>query len=243
MLIHIEKLTKTYSMGASEVSALRGVSFSVSRGDYVAVMGPSGSGKSTLMHLIGCLDQPSTGKYWLDGTLVEGMSDLALSKLRNEKVGFVFQSFNLIPQLSVVENVEVPLVYRGVGVSKRIELSRQMLDRVGLAKRENHRPTELSGGECQRVAIARALVTEPDILLADEPTGNLDTKTGNDIMEVLDGLNSMGVTILMVTHDVAKARHARRVVMMQDGSISRELVGSDLDLLVDQYDVSAEASM
>jgi putative ABC transport system ATP-binding protein len=236
MLIRIENLGKRYQMGGSDVQALDGVSLGVERGEYLAVMGASGSGKSTLMHLIGCLDRPTTGRYWLDGTPVEGLSDEQLSALRNRKISFVFQSFNLIPQLSVIENVEVPLLYRGVERSRRAALADRVLESVGLALRRSHRPNELSGGECQRVAIARALVTAPDIILADEPTGNLDSRTGDEVMGILERLNAEGTTVLMVTHDVFRARCARRVIQMQDGRIRSQLVGAEIEQMIQPFE-------
>ncbi len=236
MLIRVQDVRKSYPMGDTEVKALRGVSLSVQRGEYVAVMGPSGSGKSTLMHLIGCLDRPSSGHYWLDGTAVEGLDDESLSELRNRKVSFVFQSFNLISQLSVLENVEVPLIYRGTERVEREERAAEVLASVGLGHRRNHRPNELSGGECQRVAIARALVTQPDLILADEPTGNLDTRTGDEVMDILGELNDDGTTVLMVTHDIVKAKYARRLVQMSDGRIERELEGEEKDQMIRQFE-------
>lgn len=235
MLVEIKDLARTYMMGETEVQALRGVSLTVERGDFVAIIGPSGSGKSTLMHLLGCLDRPSSGRYWLDGTAVEGLEDQELSRLRNRKVGFVFQTFNLIPQLNLLENVEVPLIYMGMERSQRQELSLRMLQAVRLGHRSTHRPNELSGGENQRAAIARALVTNPDIILADEPTGNLDTKTGTEIMEILDQLNKDGTTIILVTHELSKVKWARRVIYMQDGQIRRELVGEQTHQLVELF--------
>jgi len=223
-------------MGQSEVRALRGVSLSIERGEYVAIMGPSGSGKSTLMHLLGCLDQPSTGNYWLDGTDVKKLDDEKLSALRNRKISFVFQSFNLISQLSVAENVEVPLIYRGVERNQRIQMAARVLASVGLEDRRNHRPNELSGGECQRVAIARALVTEPDLILADEPTGNLDTRTGEEVMSILGALNEAGTTVVMVTHDVLKSKYTKRLIMMSDGVIDHQLEGADKDRYIAQFE-------
>ncbi|MCI0694748.1 ABC transporter ATP-binding protein [candidate division KSB1 bacterium] len=236
MLVEVNDLTRTYMMGSTEVNALRGVSFAVERGEFVAIMGPSGSGKSTLMHLLGCLDQPTSGTYLLDGTPVEALSDQELSHLRNHKVGFVFQAFNLISQLTILENVEVPLIYMGTDRARRHSLCLDMLKDVGLAHRARHRPNELSGGENQRVAIARALVTNPDIILADEPTGNLDTKTGHEIMEILQKLNDEnGTTIVLVTHEIAKAKWTRRLIHMQDGKILRELKGDEISPLVDLF--------
>jgi putative ABC transport system ATP-binding protein len=235
MLVEVKDLARTYMMGETEVKALRGVSLNVDRGEFVAIIGPSGSGKSTLMHLLGCLDRPTSGQYRLDGTAVEGLQDQELSRLRNRKVGFVFQTFNLIPQLNLLENVEVPLVYMGMERSQRHELSLGMLQAVRLGHRSTHRPNELSGGENQRAAIARALVTDPDIILADEPTGNLDTKTGTEIMEILDDLNKKGTTIVLVTHELSKVKWARRVIYMQDGLIRRELVGDQTHQLVELF--------
>ena len=221
-LIELDDVRKTHRMGERAVYALDGVSLRVARGDYLAVMGASGSGKTTLLHLMGCLDRPSSGSIRLDGTDVAGLDDGALSQLRSRRIGFVFQAFHLIPQLSVTENVELPLIYQGVEGERRAERARQVLASVGLEKRQLHRPSELSGGECQRVAIARALAAEPDVLLADEPTGNLDSRTGDEIMEILEGLHGEGVTIVLVTHDPAKARRARRCIEMRDGRIAGE---------------------
>ena len=225
-LIEVEGVRKTHRMGERDVHALAGVSLSVARGDYLAVMGASGSGKTTLLHLIGCLDRPSSGRIRLDGTDVSGLDDDALSELRSRRIGFVFQAFHLIPQLSVAENVELPLVYQGVDAPRRTERARRVLASVGLAERADHRPSELSGGECQRVAIARALAAGPDVLLADEPTGNLDSRTGDEIMDLLAGLHAGGVTIVLVTHDPAKAGRARRRIEMRDGRIVREAAGA-----------------
>jgi putative ABC transport system ATP-binding protein len=224
-LIELEDVARVYPMGAGEVQALRGVSLRAGRGDYLALVGPSGSGKSTLLHLLGCLDRPTRGSYRLDGTDVAELDDEALSRLRNRKIGFVFQAFFLIPQLTVAENVELPLVYQGVPRAEREERARRVLASVGLSERRHHLPRELSGGECQRTAIARALVGEPDLVLADEPTGNLDSRTGEEIMDALDRLNVNGVTVVLVTHDAEKARRARRVVRMQDGVIAEERAG------------------
>lgn len=235
MLVRVRDLSRTYRMGETEVHALRGVSFEVERGEFVAIMGPSGSGKSTLMHLLGCLDRPSAGSYALDGTFVERLDDVELSRLRNRKVGFVFQAFNLIMQLTVLENIEVPLIYMGIERNQRKEMSREILEAVGLGHRGNHRPNELSGGENQRVAIARALVTNPQVIFADEPTGNLDTKTGREIMEILRDLNERGTTIILVTHEIEKAKWANRLVHMQDGSVLRELRGQEIQQLRDLF--------
>ncbi len=239
MLIRIQDAHKQYPMGEGTVHALQGVSLEVERGEYVAIMGPSGSGKSTLMHLIGCLDRPDSGRYWLDGAPVEDLSDEELSALRNRKVAFVFQAFNLIPQLSVIENVEVPLVYRGTDAEERTRRAERVLASVGLSPRREHKPSELSGGERQRVAIARALVAEPDLILADEPTGNLDTRTGAEVMALLGELNRAGTTIVMVTHDIENARRAKRLVQMRDGRIERELSGAEKESLVRRYEAVA----
>jgi putative ABC transport system ATP-binding protein len=209
-------------MGSVEVHALRGVDLEVERGEFIAIMGASGSGKSTLLHLLGCLDHPSGGAYQLGGTAVETLDDRELSRLRNERIGFVFQSFNLIPQHSVLENVELPLIYKGVGKHERKERSLELLERVGLADRLDHTPLELSGGQIQRVAIARALAADPLLILADEPTGNLDTKTGEEIMRLFGDLHAAGTTILMVTHNDEVAAYAQRVIELRDGLIFRD---------------------
>jgi putative ABC transport system ATP-binding protein len=220
-LIELDDVRKTHRMGEREVHALAGVSLRVARGDYVAVMGASGSGKTTLLHLIGCLDRPTSGSVCLDGTNLADLGDDELSSLRSRRIGFVFQAFHLIPQLSVAENVELPLIYQGVERARRAERAQRMLESVGLAERCGHRPSELSGGECQRAAIARALISEPDLLLADEPTGNLDSHTGDEIMEILAGLHRRGVTIVLVTHDPIRAKRARRLIEMRDGRVAR----------------------
>jgi len=222
MLIQADGLKKTYYIGSTEVQALRGVALQVASGEFVAIMGASGSGKSTLLHLLGCLDRPSEGWYRLDGMAVESLSDAALSKLRNERIGFVFQSFNLIPQHNVLENVELPLIYKGVGRGLRRERSLEILRQVGLGKKLRHRATELSGGEKQRVAIARALAAEPPLLLADEPTGNLDSQTGEGIMQIFMDLHRRGTTIVVVTHSQEVAAYTERVIEMRDGQIIRD---------------------
>jgi putative ABC transport system ATP-binding protein len=222
MLIQADGLKKTYYIGSTEVQALRGVALQVASGEFVAIMGASGSGKSTLLHLLGCLDRPSEGWYRLDGMAVESLSDAALSKLRNERIGFVFQSFNLIPQHNVLENVELPLIYKGMGRGLRRERSLEILGQVGLGKKIRHRATELSGGEKQRVAIARALAAEPPLLLADEPTGNLDSQTGEGIMQIFMDLHRRGTTIVVVTHSQEVAAYTERVIEMRDGQIIRD---------------------
>ena len=225
MLIAIKKLVKTYKMGLEEVHALRGVSINIDQNEYVALMGPSGSGKSTLMNVIGCLDVPTSGDYFLEEDNVAHFSDDALAEIRNRKIGFVFQNFNLIPRADIYRNVELPLIYSGIRAAERRRKTEQAIAKVGLSDRSSHKPNELSGGQRQRVAIARALVNEPSLLLADEPTGNLDSTTSSEIMEVLDNLHEMGNTIILVTHEVDIAAHAKRVVRLMDGMIdSDELV-------------------
>jgi putative ABC transport system ATP-binding protein len=215
-------LTRDYDMGGEVVHALRGVDLAVRRNEYVAIMGPSGSGKSTLMNLIGCLDTPSSGEYWLNGQMVSKMSDDQLARVRNKEIGFVFQTFNLLPRATALHNVELPLVYAGVSSSERKRRATQALEKVQLGDRMHHRPNELSGGQRQRVAIARALVNDPSILLADEPTGNLDSQTSAEIMNVFEGLAAHGQTVIMVTHEADIAAHARRVVVLRDGVIASD---------------------
>jgi putative ABC transport system ATP-binding protein len=219
-LIDIRDVTKTYEMGAETiVHALAGVSLSIEEGDYVAIMGPSGSGKSTLMNLIGCLDTPSTGSYVLKGREIATMNDDELAQIRNKEIGFIFQTFNLLPRADAVQNVELPLVYSGLPRRERKARAEKALDAVGLGSRKHHRPNEMSGGQRQRVAIARALVNDPSILLADEPTGNLDSKTGEEILALMDDLHRGGNTIILVTHEDDLAQHAARVVRLRDGKI------------------------
>ncbi|MEO7520877.1 MAG: ABC transporter ATP-binding protein [Gemmatimonas sp.] len=215
-------LTRQYDMGGEIVRALRGVDLAIRRNEYVAIMGPSGSGKSTLMNLIGCLDSPNEGEYWLNGLLVSEMSDDELARVRNKEIGFVFQTFNLLPRATALQNVELPLVYGGVPSEERRRRAMEALDRVQLAQRVHHRPNELSGGQRQRVAIARALVNRPSILLADEPTGNLDSQTSEEIMRVFETLGSEGQTVVMVTHEPDIAAHAKRVIVLRDGVISSD---------------------
>ncbi len=222
-VIHVEELRRTYSTGKTEVHALRGIDLSVAPGEMVAIMGASGSGKSTFMNIIGCLDRPTGGGYWLDGVRVDGLSKNQLADIRNRKIGFVFQGFNLLPRTSALANVELPLLYDRTAHRKNTkELARQALERVGLGDRVDHEPTELSGGQQQRVAIARALVTHPAILLADEPTGNLDSRTSVDVMTLFQELNGQGITVIMVTHEPDIARYCRRVVELRDGHIVRD---------------------
>ena len=221
-LIETKDLWKTYVMGSEEIHALRGVSIEIERGDYVAIMGPSGSGKSTLMNLIGCLDTPSKGSYLLNDKQVSQMNDDELARIRNEEIGFVFQTFNLLPRASALHNVELPLVYAGVAAKDRQARALQALSRVDLTERKSHRPNELSGGQRQRVAIARALVNNPSILLADEPTGNLDSKTGEEIMSLFGRLHQSGNTIVLVTHEPEIASHAHRVIYIKDGQVEKD---------------------
>jgi putative ABC transport system ATP-binding protein len=222
MLIDIRDITKVYDMGEERVRALDGVTLGVERGEYVAIMGPSGSGKSTLMNLIGCLDTPSSGSYVLNGREVAQMSDDELAQIRNEEIGFVFQTFNLLPRTNALQQVELPLVYSGVARKERRERAVRALAAVGLGDRMGHHPNELSGGQRQRVAVARALINDPSILLADEPTGNLDSQTGTEIMALFDELNSRGNTIILVTHEEDIAAHARRIVRLRDGKVRED---------------------
>jgi putative ABC transport system ATP-binding protein len=224
LIIRTEGLTKDYVLGAETVHAVRGVDIEIKRAEFVAVMGPSGSGKSTLMNLIGCLDTPTAGEYWLNGTAVKDLSDDQLARVRNREIGFVFQTFNLLPRATSLHNVELPLIYAGVRARERRELAREKLELVGLGDRMDHKPPELSGGQRQRVAIARALVNNPALLLADEPTGNLDSSTSGEIMEVLAGLNREGQTIVLVTHERDIAGYAKRQVHLRDGIIERDFL-------------------
>jgi putative ABC transport system ATP-binding protein len=219
MLIQLDSITRTYSMGSVEVQALRGIDLAIEHNEYLAVMGPSGSGKSTLLNILGCLDRPSSGRFRLADRDVSQLSDLELSRVRNAFVGFVFQTFNLLPRATALNNVETPLIYAGVRGRERRHRAKRALEHVGLGNRMHHRPNELSGGERQRVAIARALVNEPSLILADEPTGNLDSATGDEIMQILDDLHEAGNTILLVTHENHVAKHAKRRILMRDGQI------------------------
>src|SRR5665648_686024 len=218
-VIQIEQLKKTYHLGKVEVEALRGVSFEINSGDFVSIMGPSGSGKSTLMHIIGCLDSPTSGKYFLSGQDVSKLNDNQLALFRNQKIGFVFQEFNLLPKATILKNVELPLTYNNTHSKNIKRLAAQALEEVGLGNRLKHRPNEISGGQKQRVAIARALVNHPSIILADEPTGNLDSKTGQDIMKMIDKLHDEGNTIILVTHEAEIARYGKRIIHLKDGVI------------------------
>ncbi len=219
MLISIRNLNKTYMMGLEKVEALKSVSLEIKKNEYVALMGPSGSGKSTLMNLLGCLDSPTRGEYWLNGIEVSTMDDGELAEVRNRQIGFVFQTFNLLPRLSALENVALPLVYAGISKAERLEKARAVLESVGLGDRVTHRPNELSGGQRQRVAVARALVNDPAIILADEPTGNLDSKTSYEIMGLFEQIHQAGNTVILVTHEQDIALHAHRIVRMRDGLI------------------------
>jgi putative ABC transport system ATP-binding protein len=224
MLIDIREITKVYQMGQEQVHALSGVTLGVARGEYVAIMGPSGSGKSTLMNLIGCLDTPTSGSYVLNGREVARMTDDELAAIRNQEIGFVFQTFNLLPRTTALQQVELPLVYSGLGRRERRERAIKALEAVGLGDRMTHQPNEMSGGQRQRVAVARALINDPSILLADEPTGNLDSQTGNEIMNLFEELNRRGNTIVLVTHEEDIAAHARRIVRLRDGKVRDDMV-------------------
>jgi putative ABC transport system ATP-binding protein len=224
MIIKTQGLKKIYQMGEELVKALDGVDIELDRGEYVAIMGPSGSGKSTLMNLLGCLDTPSEGEYWLNGHAVSTLNDDELAQVRNKEVGFVFQSFHLLPRYSALENVQLPLVYSNIPREERLARAKQTLDQVDLSDRIHHRPNELSGGQRQRVAIARALINQPSILLADEPTGNLDSTTGREILNLFEHLHTTGHTIILVTHDPEVASHANRIIRLRDGRVEMDRV-------------------
>ncbi len=226
-IIQLENIQKSYQMGKQELKVLKGISLEVFKNEYVALMGPSGSGKSTLMNLLGCLDSPSGGRYILNGKDVSKMADDDLAEVRNKEIGFVFQQFNLLPRLTAAENVALPLVYNGSSKKIRSELSLEMLDRVGLSDRSHHKPNELSGGQNQRVAIARALVNNPSIILADEPTGNLDSKTSVEIMKIFDKIQSEGNTVILVTHEEDIAHYAHRIIRLRDGLIESDLLKNE----------------
>ena len=221
-LIRVNDVWKTYQVGQQQVHALRGLSVDIDQGEYTALMGPSGSGKSTLMNMLGCLDTPTTGRYNLAGENVGTLDDDALADIRNRRIGFVFQTFNLMPRYTALENVALPMVYAGMGRNERMDRAREVLEQVGLGDRMNHRPNELSGGQRQRVAVARALVNRPDLLLADEPTGNLDTKTSIEIMALFEEIHAAGNTVIIVTHEEDIAAHARRVVRLRDGVVASD---------------------
>ena len=224
IVIKTEDLAKVYEMGAEQVHALRGVNIDIRKGEYVAIMGPSGSGKSTLMNLIGCLDSPTSGRYWLAGRLVSELDDDELAYIRNKEIGFVFQTFNLLPRATALHNVELPLIYNGTPSEERLERARNALERVDLKDRMNHKPNELSGGQRQRVAVARALVNSPSIVLADEPTGNLDSKTGDEIMTLFRTLHAQGNTIILVTHENDIAQNANRIIHIRDGQVASDQI-------------------
>ncbi len=232
-IISVRELTKTYVMGATQVHALRGVDLDIVSNEYVALMGPSGSGKSTLMNLLGCLDTPTSGTYILNEINVSTMTDADLAEVRNKEIGFVFQTFNLLPRLSALENVALPLVYGGISRSKRLDRAREVLDAVGLGDRVEHKPNELSGGQRQRVAIARALVNHPSIILADEPTGNLDTKTSYEIMGIFEEIQKQGNTVILVTHETDIAQHAHRIVRLRDGEVESDVKNENIASVFD----------
>ena len=221
-IIHLEDIRKSYYMGKQSLQVLRGIDLNIQKNEYVALMGPSGSGKSTLMNILGCLDSPTGGRYILNGNDVSTMEDNALAEIRNKEIGFVFQQFNLLPRLSAVDNVALPLVYAGIPKKRRTEMAMEVLRKVGLEDRSHHKPNELSGGQSQRVAIARALVNNPSIILADEPTGNLDSKTSTEIMEIFGKIQSAGNTVVLVTHEEDIANHAHRIVRLRDGLIESD---------------------
>jgi putative ABC transport system ATP-binding protein len=218
-VVRINDVKRTYFMGKVEVNALRGINLTVEKGEFVSIMGPSGCGKSTLMHIVGCLDRPSSGHILLDEVDVDELDDNSLAEIRNKKVGFVFQTFNLLPKLNAIENVELPLIYAGIGLEQRRKKASELLGVVGLADRMHHKPSELSGGQSQRVAIARSLSNDPSIILADEPTGNLDSKSGDEIIHLFEELNQRGITLIIVTHDQEIANHSKRIVRLKDGLI------------------------
>ncbi|MBP6732262.1 MAG: ABC transporter ATP-binding protein [Chitinophagales bacterium] len=222
-MIEIKNIKKEYVMGTQTIAALKDVSLTIEKGEYVALMGPSGSGKSTLMNILGCLDSPSSGTYRLNNTEVSEMTDDALAMVRNKEIGFIFQTFNLLPRLSSLENVALPMVYAGLGKKERLERAAEVMGMVGLKDRMTHKPNELSGGQRQRVAIARALVNNPSIILADEPTGNLDTKTSYEIMDILEKISEQGNTVIIVTHEEDIAKHARRIMRLRDGLIESDI--------------------
>ena len=228
IIIKTDTISKVYKMGAETIRALDSINISINQGEYVAFMGPSGSGKSTLMNIVGCLDTPSSGQYWLNGKDVSEMNENELAEIRNKEIGFVFQTFNLLPRSTALENVELPLIYAGIGKTKRKEIASQALENVGLGNRASHKPNELSGGQRQRVAVARALVNNPSIILADEPTGNLDTKTSYEIMELFNNLHNQGNTIIMVTHEEDIAAYAHRIIRLRDGNVESDEINTNI---------------
>lgn len=230
-VILLDQIRKSYFIGKNELPVLKGVSLNINKNEYVALMGPSGSGKSTLMNILGCLDTPTSGKYILSGHDVSSMEDNELARIRNQEIGFVFQQFNLMPRLSALENVAVPLIYAGVSKREREEKAKAMLEKVGLGDRYKHKPNELSGGQCQRVAIARALVNDPSIILADEPTGNLDSKTSVEIMEIFGKIHDSGNTVILVTHEEDIAAHAKRIIRLRDGVIESDKMNAVKEML------------
>lgn len=229
-IIHLENIRKSYFMGKQELPVLKGISLDIQKNEYVALMGPSGSGKSTLMNIVGCLDSPTSGNYFLNGHQVSKMEDNDLAEVRNREIGFVFQQFNLLPRLTAVENVALPLIYSGIPKKQRTEMAMHVLEQVDLAERSHHRPNEMSGGQCQRVAIARALVNNPSLVLADEPTGNLDTKTSYEIMNIFSKIQEAGNTIVLVTHEEDIAHYAKRIVRLRDGVIESDRKTETVDV-------------
>jgi len=235
-VIRLEDIWRTYDVGDEVVHALAGIDETVEDGEHVAIMGPSGSGKSTLLNILGCLDRPSKGRYELDGRQVAGLSKAELSEVRQKSIGYIFQSYHLVPRLTALENVELPMIFAGVPRPERRERAARALEAVDLSDRARHRPAELSGGQRQRVAVARATILRPGILLADEPTGNLDSTAGGQVLELLDQLNGNGLTLIVVTHDTSVARRAQRVILLRDGKIARRMKGSELTTLVEALD-------
>jgi putative ABC transport system ATP-binding protein len=239
-MISVSELSRTYIMGTEKVHALRSVTLQIKKNEYVALMGPSGSGKSTLMNILGCLDTPTSGEYYLNDQLVSEMRDAELAAVRNKEIGFVFQTFNLLPRLSALDNVALPLVYAGMGRGKREEIAEHVLEQVGLTDRMHHKPNELSGGQRQRVAIARALVNNPSIILADEPTGNLDTKTSLEIMEIFGKIHALGNTIILVTHEPDISLYAHRVVRLRDGYVESDMINNNVITATSESNVMAQ---